>query len=631
MDINENKDINKNELDNTEIKKENKKQKPKKEKKHRVRKFFVRFSIFILILGGAVGGLTYALYDDDHSTFEGDPNFEMGEEMNYALANSLTNIREDGKINFVIKEDNINNMLKGVSNSLPASVSPYIKNFYLDIKEDNYLICVDLEAFFLKSKVVLDTKLVENEEGVFEFSIVDVKLGKIGGLRDIIVKVTNGIINDQTIESLFQGIGLEVKCDLANYCISYESKLAINDLEKLVLGNESSSMYMPLIKDFHDLDLVTFDFNNNNSITVTADLSSLQSNANFETEDKELNATKTEKLDEYASQTKHLLKEGLITPEQANSTFYYLLRGYDSCRKLHKDISFLAEVDLSSCAISDYTLYQGANIEPSQSIETLVEDKVTTLVEDTIDDHTTAGEVYFKDQIKAQVDTFMATWDPLDPQPTASDIALDIQPYEIGQVSFALSEDEINTYLSNIDLVGETTVLASSLKDEYLLNYITYSNLYVNIIENGFIFVITININGFDLTMAMETELVPSSDSGSSSIGINLQIKNVYLGEKKIGNEIEKMIFTLLESSFSRSGLGDFDIETKTFNIKFENDFDTITSKVIDDFVINLSGTSIEDAGALNIEGNAAIGTEDLEMAQDTLIDDYIAEYIASL
>lgn len=84
-----------------------------------------------------------------------------------------------------------------------------------------------------------------------------------------------------------------------------------------------------------------------------------------------------------------------------------------------------------------------------------------------------------------------------------------------GSLNIDISEEQINDYLKDSEIIGNTVVFHRQDKDNYKVNFLTVDNFYVNLYKEETTtfadFVIGLNVTGFETVVGIKTKLTNSS------------------------------------------------------------------------------------------------------------------------
>lgn len=252
--------------------------------KKKMKKGWIIFLIIFCVIALPIG-VTYGLFFDvSTKDVKQDPNYsieKMGEKI---IVDSLDHTSEEPHlISFKLEEDIIDQVLMSAKGEIPAPFSNYVKKIYVDVDTNKYNFYLDIAVPLFQTRVCLLTEL-DVEMYDIEFTIEDVKVGRVGGFSWVIDK----FITDDILTNAFASTGLSIKSNIKERKLTYNINDFVSDLERLgVLGGDD--IFSSMIKEFINNDqLVTFNVYNGEPFGININLTELHANSS-EDENYDLN------------------------------------------------------------------------------------------------------------------------------------------------------------------------------------------------------------------------------------------------------------------------------------------------------------------------------------------------------
>ena len=231
-----------------------------------------------------------------------DQNLSNEQVINRQLVNSLSNTETNKSIDFEIDQDSLNQLLINSRKSIQDNSG--FRDFYVDIKDNNYIFEASVNLKLISSKVYIHTKLVPDGD-TFIFNIEKVKLGKLGGRR---------MVNKEVYEATFANAGLNIILDLENNRLVYSKEDVRKDLNNMLHYSKDDLLNIVI----NNIDLIN---DQNNPFKVSGELTSLIENnnvsdcsmegshyANYEAT-KQAIGTATQNVKNVLSQTDEIIKD----------------------------------------------------------------------------------------------------------------------------------------------------------------------------------------------------------------------------------------------------------------------------------------------------------------------------------
>jgi len=158
-----------------------------------------------------------------------------------------------------------------------------------------------------------------------------------------------------------------------------------------------------------------------------------------------------------------------------------------------------------------------------------------------------------------------------------------------------ITEAELNGYLANCDLIGNSYIVSAYRDNISTVRYITVDNFYCNFVSNtegDFIyFAIGLNFNGCQTSVVFVTQYDSTASSGGSSISMKFVTKQIYYGNVLIfdsenASSISDSTGNLVSALFNMISTALLDVNTMSideddYSINIEFTFDTIVQTAL--------------------------------------------------
>ena len=468
--------------------------KPKKKSKKKV-VIIVLLVVFLVLFVFPPAFVFIFIYDTSKMKVTYDEAFDSDKWAESLVMDSLDNTVSEGAAKFSISESDVNNMLYQ-SYKDNEEMQQFVKQIAIDVKKNSYVFSISASLGFFNTRIQIVTNLskgqVENRNGYLEdayiFTIKDVVLGKVPGLKPLVMSILKQSIGDSFSSGDSQ---FEIHADLDHsrfYVFASDFRNMIGNA--LGGGSGSSNFYTSFIYDFLDNGLVDVDFYSNEALTIKVQLDKLTGNdydegqyvyynmpyENTTTKLTINNQQKKLSLDTIREALVSLMDQGLIEESNLNLVSEYLFNGY------HDDNA--PDCDLNSIGITDKNTYQGFNVVTPLSVDDLIRNSVSS-------------------------------FDGYSPILTSFDIA-------------NLKEDDVNTFLHTQNIFGNKFFLTREISDgKYKTSYIALDNAYINLTSNGAIISAGLNINGLETNVTM---LMDIDEENSNNAKLAYTVNEIYYG-----------------------------------------------------------------------------------------------------
>lgn len=469
--------------------------KPKKKKSKKKVVIIVLLVVFLVLFVFPPAFVFIFIYDTSKMKVTYDEAFDSDKWAESLVMDSLDNTVSEGAAKFSISESDVNNMLYQ-SYKDSEEMQQFVKQIAIDVKKNSYVFSISASLGFFNTRIQIVTNLskgqVENRNGSLEdayiFTIKDVVLGKVPGLKPLVMSILKQSIGDSFSSGDSQ---FEIHADLDHsrfYVFASDFRNMIGNA--LGGGSGSSNFYTSFIYDFLDNGLVDVDFYSNEALTIKVQLDKLTGNdydegqyvyynmpyENTTTKLTINNQQKKLSLDTIREALVSLMDQGLIEESNLNLVSEYLFNGY------HDDNA--PDCDLNSIGIYDKNAYQGFNVATPLSVDDLIRNSVSS-------------------------------FDGYSPILTSFDIA-------------NLKEDDVNTFLHTQNIFGNKFFLTREVSDgKYKTSYIALDNAYINLTSNGAVISAGLNINGLETNVTM---LMDIDAENSKNAKLAYTVNEIYYG-----------------------------------------------------------------------------------------------------
>ena len=488
-----------------------------------MKKFFKALIIILIVFIIIPVALVFILFfDTGKMKVKYDDNFKNEDWAKALVVDSLDYTESDQAAKFMVTEEDINNLIHAAMKD-NKELSKYLTQLAVDIQNDQYVINASGKLYFFETRAKLHAKLerkmVSNgatEAEAFVFSVDKLSLGRLSHLKDVVMFFLKQFLKNSTLDALTSS--LKIHTDLQHACIFIYASDLRDILNNAVTGeNGSSEFFFTFINDFLDKNLLEFDFYGNDAFTVSVNLKRLTGNdygegqyvaynMKYDDTTTKLNINGEEKklsLNVIKEALKYLVDNSLIAETEMTRLSDYLFHGYDG--------SYLPDANLSSIGIPVKTAYQGFNLTNVESLENTLKEGVSSF----------------------------------------ADYSPSINTFDIVK----LNESVINDFLKTQNVFGMKYFLTRDVKDNgKKINYIALDNAYINLLNEGCIITIGLNINGLETIITLEMDLDKNNDDSSKLV---YNSSRTYFGKKSenlsLSNDTEELIFETLEDAIVSS------------------------------------------------------------------------------
>ena len=552
---------------------------PAKKKKKKKVGLIIFLVVFLVIFVLPPAFVFIFIFDTGKMKVTYDETFDQSAWANALVMDSLDDTSTDGYAKFSITESDINNILYAPFQE-NEELKNYVTQFAIDIRKDSYIFNISAKFGFFETRLRINAKLSKEvvkrngvEEEAYVFYFKDATLGKLPGMKGIIMNILRSSMTDG--KGLFgSSSDFDIIPDLAHdRFLIYSS-----DFKRLIsktLNNGNSSFYTSFIYDFFDNDLVDIDFYSNEAMTVKVRLDKLTGNdygegeyvaypmpyENTTTKLRINGAEKKLSLDVIRDALVSLVNSGAIETAEMNTVSEYLFNGYNG--------SNAPSCSLESIGIYDKESYKGFNVVSDFSVDDMIRDSVSQFNE-----------------------------------------------YDAIKPSFVLAnltESNVNAFLHSQSFFGNKFFIGRNAENGYKSSYIAFDNAYINLTSTGAVLTAGLNINGLETIVTM---LFNNDEANSGGTVLSFDVGEIYYGATgtdgercSVSNGTKDLLFDTLKNTVQSESF------TFTDNGKLNIDFTALVQQGIDliatdmdykDFLTNHARYEVKVVGE-SIEGNNPI------------------------
>ncbi len=225
-------------------------------------KGWIGFLIFLLIVVVLPVATFFGLFfDPTRNPINVDPDMQINEMFSSSLVDSLENTTDPGdeRVDLVITQDNLNQLLYAVTSSSPDGVKKYVPQLDVKIDGEKYDFYINLSFGFFKSKVIIKTLISEDDvNGAFVFQIRDIALCRLQGLLSFTASIVSRYITDEYIEGILDDY-LHLEISIKDRMIVYPQANLIADIQNLT-GAVSTPLYFSIISELLGKNILDFNF-----------------------------------------------------------------------------------------------------------------------------------------------------------------------------------------------------------------------------------------------------------------------------------------------------------------------------------------------------------------------------------
>jgi len=473
-------------------------------------------TLLLVLLAGV--GAVYGIYYATPSVPLPEAKASSGPLLSNRVVHALDETASTGKVSFSVSEDDLNQSFANSYAQLPDSVRKVLSGVYLDITDSSYNFYAEVTHPVFKTEILFKTHLEEKKDekdplsGAYLFRVDNIFVGRLGGMDRIAFKTLRRFAKPEDLEKQFADKGLHVTFDFDHEQIVYTKKDLLSDFGKKAADGDSSSLFTNLLSTLMRQDGLSLAAGKADAFSVTADLTPFHENAAY-TDSGRLKDSQMEKL---RHKMNILVQTDAIKESQADDYLRYLMRGYQFVSEsIQNEVK---DKDLTKIGIADPKTYVGPVLTSSYSLA---------------------------DAVKSQFAS-------LDPSSLASGTIL------------TLDEEDIAKTLMYSSLYGT----AKSLVDprEKKTAFLALDNAYDDIQEDKASFVVTMNVNGYETSLILDTSYLSFQD-----LKLTLHVEKSYYGTTILDSSFQEYLGKKMEESLSKEegSLLSFDAESQNFVFDF--------------------------------------------------------------
>jgi hypothetical protein len=461
------------------------------------------------------------------------------------VTDSLDNTTTEKKVELKVNQQHLNHVLAEAMDKADDSVKSAIKQVDVKIEGNKYTFYTNVEAGIFKTRMTLETEL-HNEtidgRDAFVFRINKIALGDLRGVEGLATWIITSNVSDADIENSLADY-MTVHVDLKGRRMHYFFDDFLNDIQNKVVKEDSSEeekLYFTLLNDIYQHHVIGLDFED--AITLYVNLNDFISNETYVGGGYDLNLD----LDSIATKVEKMVNDDFLNDKhdknEIENMFNYLVRGYDQARDSEKTYidSFKGTAldKLSAYGIADYKAYTGEPIPTSPDLDVVLRNNIVSI--DTLE----------------ELNAFKASDEP---------------------VLTYLTEQELNTFLSSLDIVSKSYLTSAFYQDDLgKVNYIVIDNFYANFVKRDggeyLDFIIGVNINGQDTNFVFSTKNLDVAMDGTTGVSLKFVTEQVYYGTMSGSEALKNALFKLIKIALQDQNTLIFDESDTSINATFTFD-----------------------------------------------------------
>lgn len=457
--------------------------------------------------------LIYAFfYDTNTKKVNLYDNIEFKDIGNRIIVDSLDYAVTDSKINIVVTEDDVDNVIH-LAMQKYLKDNKFLKKAYVNVNGNVYNFYLDLDGVVIKSRLKVTTNLYETEDkSAFVFQIKDVSLGRASKIERPAKMLLDRLLSESSINGFLSKSGLSMTYSQEKFALMYKKADLMKDMKKLT-DSEGMQLYFDVIETMVNDNYIGFDLAKNTFAEGYIDLARLHTNEYVTDDTAHIKIQPNEVGEKCRDNVVTLINHGDLDPETQDIqvVFNYLFGGYATYEKMTDEQKALIDsVDMSYIDIDDKTAYKGFDLQN-------VESKLYERMKDTVDGN------------------------------KLTDKTLDPRYKQL----CVLHESDINDYIASTAIVGYTSLFHRWNGDEFKLNYITVDNFYSNIYKKDDHYVtelvIKVNVNGYHTSLVFDTEMRGNTLINNSLV---FDVKKVMFGDCDAEN-LKDVFFNIMAAAFT--------------------------------------------------------------------------------
>ena len=558
---------------------------------------WITLTIIFLIIVLPIGLVFAFFFDPTHTTSEQLGVNTTGTGQKKSLADSLVtdmfdytdDASKNNSLSISIGETEINQMLfDNLLSVMDTNTKSFVPQAYVEIQEDKYVFVVELNAYgFFKTRLFLETALTlsDNPKGLM-FELKNIKVGRLGGIQNIAFSLIGNNVTDAQLNQIFKdSFPLSIESHIFDggekRYLFYPHESFVKDLNGMMNFGEDGAFFSDFIIDMVSNRKFTFDFYNNKSISGLMSLQQFHDNADYcSYNDYVIDFEAKKEISKYLPT---LLKNGNIDGTNIDTFTKFISYGYsqlnDTETNTIKDASFLPAA--LGKTLDEYSSERAAKFATKGAA---------------------LADVVPVDQL---------VYDQVEEALTPTRVAEIIANNGGEVVDASVSEVQLHDVLKSNEMIGYGKTFYSVNADgSYKVSFISVDNLYINIIDGNLYFIVGININGYEVSMILSTNVQTGSNG---KIYFKLNPNGAYMGTYKLPATLFESFSQLLSQSVGNSGWFSYDSVNKRFAVDFADAVNSNpqikflkTSGLDIEISISANGENIVDNGHLGISVSAS-------------------------
>ena len=511
-------------------------------KKHHLWGLWIPLIVIFAIVVVPVGIAAALFYDPSHI----DTGITERKEESKIFSSVMTDMfdgcrNEEPSIDLTITQKQLNQLLFNASASMPEKASEFLKQFSVQIENDEkYIFDLEISAFnILKTHIRLETKVavnveLDNGKKGFLFVITDLKVGRMGNLEGILPWIANTAGLD--LSSILSGAGLSIKFDIDNLILTYTFDDFINDMSSM--SGSADPLFLNIFTNFFTGDYISFNHYKDEKVVGSIGMSRFLAHP-FYTNSDYANSTRpiieeTPMLTYFAGKVESMIDKGIIennstVADNARTMLKFLTYGEDylgNSSETNFVNSVYSQIQADYCGgltMKEYSDERVAHVFGASEMGIM--DRVTGEVSAKIGAMSDAEKIAFLNKIKTSESKKAYIYDSANP--------LIVHDYEVQDL--LKDNDKLISY--GFSFVSERD--DGSAKVSYAMLDSVYPTILEETYDNGELvnhdtmcLSFGLNINGAPTTLVMPMEGEEIHEGGKQGLSFSLGDTPLYFGSE---------------------------------------------------------------------------------------------------
>lgn len=463
--------------------------------------------------------------------------------LNTRLQEGSKNVNDNEVCDFKLNEEDLEYLFNSIISNIEFSNTAFsFTGSNVDVIDERYTLQISGKFSSFKSVITSNIDLKEKDNS-FIISLNTLKLGKVN-LRGIGKTLLSFVDEKKLEENLFKA-NIYCTIDLTNLTISFSKE----NIQKMLLNSLKDSESYQLFDVLIDIilyndNLLSFNLGLNNMLGFSLYLSSLKTTKTYDF---------SYDFEEIKNKCEQLLKNSIITYENVNYCFNYLVNGYNRIDDKTKQL--IEKIDFSSVGIDNILLYEGIINNSVKDLSQIVNESINFTIDN-----------------------------------VSSNNKFDIK----------ISDSSLNFIIQNkIDFIGYSYAFTNANNNE--IGYFVFEQINIICKENKLYLDLVCNLNNLKLFVEIEVNCKNEND-GLKIIGT---ISTISLGNNLLTENQKNKLIKYFNNSFNKIDWISFDSLTNSVSIDMTNAF--LSNQTINTIIATYTNshykTSIKD-GYINIEFN---------------------------